>query len=212
MDTQGGTIIISDSNFTVNTAGESSGVVSTDDGTIIITDSNFTGNTAGDYGGAMTPGGSTTNITHGNFTGNAAGMDGGVMYSYGVIICISDSNFTGNTADDYGGVIHIFGDSLSIIVNSIFGLNEANNTGVIYSTHCNMVFYRNFGSLYTFNGNLTFGGYTNFENCAEPSHKSASGFDNINQEGGAITSFQSTVTFTGVSKLLSNQANMVRQQ
>ena len=60
----------------------------------------------------------------------------------------------------------------------------------------------NSGSLYIFNNNLNFSGYTRLENCAEQSNKTAE----AREEGGAITSFQSTVIFTGVSSLLNNQA------
>ena len=70
------------------------------------------------------------------------------------------------------------------------------------STHItNGTFDYNSGSLYIFNSNLAFSGYTRFENCAKKS-KETSG----TREGGAITSFQSTVIFTGVSKLSNNQA------
>ena len=54
-------------------------------------------------------------------------------------------------------------------------------------------FDHNSGSLYVFNTNLTFSGYTKFENCDEPLNKTAG----AQEEGGAVTSFQSTVIFTG---------------
>ena len=68
------------------------------------------------------------------------------------------------------------------------------------STHiASSTFDHNLGSLYTFNSNLTFSGYTRFENCAEPSNKTATKDTLTIQEGGSVTSFQSTVIFTGVS-------------
>ena len=65
-------------------------------------------------------------------------------------------------------------------------------------------FDSNSGSLYIFNGNLTISGRTNFENCTKMSMLHQTEF--ISHKGGAITSFQSTVTFTGKISLFNNQA------
>jgi predicted outer membrane repeat protein len=71
------------------------------------------------------------------------------------------------------------------------------------STHItDGTFEYNSGSLYIFNSNLTFSGYTRVENSPEP-NKAAPG---AREEGGAITSIQSTVIFAGVSSLSNNQA------
>ena len=100
---------------------------------------------------------------------------------------------------------------LIIVATLVWGeLNEVKKSGVMFLIHCNVTFensiiYCNFGSLYIFNGNLTYNGYTKFENCAKPSHKSASDVDFISQGGGAITSFQLNGSFAGVSSLLNNQ-------
>ena len=67
---------------------------------------------------------------------------------------------------------------------------------MVYTFDCNS------GSLYIFNSNLTFSGYTRLENCAEQLNETAG----AREEGGAITSFQSTVIFTGVSILSNNRA------
>ena len=68
----------------------------------------------------------------------------------------------------------------------------------------NCMFDYNSGSLYIFYSNLTFSGYSRLENCAEQSNKAAG----AREEGGAITSVQSTMIFTGVSSLLTNQARV----
>ena len=60
----------------------------------------------------------------------------------------------------------------------------------------------NSGLLYILNSNFTFSGCTRFNYCVEPSNKPAG----TREEGGAITSFQSTVIFSGVSSLSNNQA------
>ena len=85
----------------------------------------------------------------------------------------------------------------STLNNSNFSLNAVSNQGggVIFILQCsthitNSTFDENNGSLYTFNSNLTFSGHLTFENSMEPGNGVTS------QEGGAITSFQSTVIFT----------------
>ena len=66
----------------------------------------------------------------------------------------------------------------------------------------NSTFHYNTVSLFTFYGNLTVSGQSRFENCVEPTNKTSSTL----QEGGALTSFQSTVIFSGETRLLNNQA------
>ena len=70
----------------------------------------------------------------------------------------------------------------------------------------NSAFDNNIGSLYIFSSDVTFSGYTRFENCTEPSNRRENRY--YYQKGGAITNFQSTVTFTGpgISTLVNNQA------
>ena len=70
------------------------------------------------------------------------------------------------------------------------------------STHItDGTFDYNSGSLYIFCSNLSFAGYTRIENC-----RSAEQSKEAREEGGAITSVQSTVIFTGVSSLSNNRA------
>ena len=63
-------------------------------------------------------------------------------------------------------------------------------------------FRYNTGSLYIFNGNLNIGGQSNFESGVEPTSKTSLSL----QEGGAVTSFQSTVIFNGETRFSNNQA------
>ena len=103
------------------------------------------------------------------------------------------------------------------IDNSSFYSNEADTDhGLIIftsesTTHiANTAFDHNVGSFYAFNSNLqlTLSGYARFENYAEPSNKiTGPGEDAFShQAGGAVTSFQSTVTINGAIHLLNNQA------
>ena len=70
----------------------------------------------------------------------------------------------------------------------------------------NTIFDNNLGSLYTFNSRLTFSGHINFSNSTEPTSKTELQDIATFQEGGAITSFKSTIIFTGTSSLTKNQA------
>ena len=84
--------------------------------------------------------------------------------------------------------------------------------GLIFIRQCstniaNSAFDHNVGSIYTFNSTLTFVGNGNsrFDNSRE---KLIAGDESTSQEGGVITSFQSTVIFARESKtqFLNNQA------
>ena len=118
-----------------------------------------------------------------------------------------------NSVSGAGGVTHSSESSFSI-VDSLFSANKADvYGGTLSTTECsihvkNVTFNRSLGSLYIFNSNLTISGNCKFENCLEPLNKltAVNQLLQPHQEGGAITSFQSTVIFTGLSILSNNQA------
>ena len=106
----------------------------------------------------------------------------GVAYIEASSFNIIGSSFYANKANSYGGIVFTI-ESSTYIANGTFDYNS--------------------GSLYSFNSNLIFSGYTRLENCAEQlSNKTAK----AREEGGVITSVQSTVIVTGVSRLSNNQA------
>ena len=199
---------ITSSTFTNNSAATSGGVMEMSDSSFNITSSIFPNNSAGSNGGVMITFNSLFNITSSTFTNNSAARLGGVMFTSDSSFNITSITFTSNSASDRGGVAYIVKASSFNIIGSSFYANKANSYGGIIftiesSTHiANGTFNYNTGSLYIFNSNLTFSGYTRLENCAEQSNKTAE----AREEGGAITSFQSTVIFTGVSSLSNNQA------
>ena len=201
---------ITSSTFTNNRAAYG-GVILTfnlDSSYFIITSSTFTNNGATDSGGVMVTSDSSFNITSSTFTNNSAAYRGGIMLTSGSSFNITSSTFTNNSAADSGGVAYIIEASSFNIISSSFYANKANRFGGIIvtiesSTHVTSgTFNYNSGSLYIFNSNLNFSGYTRLENCAEQSNKTAE----AREEGGAITSVQSSVIFTGVSSLSNNQA------
>ena len=135
---------------------------------------------------------------------------------------IISSTFTKNSVAHGGGGVAYADASSFNIVDSVFYANKASRFGgIIFTTECsiritNGSFGHNLGSLYVFNSNLTFNGYVIFENCHEPSDKTVTTMEissaivvelsHPHPEGGAITSIQSTVIFTGVINLSNNQA------
>ena len=204
MATFDGSFNITCSTFNNNSA-VSGGVMATFDGSFNITCSTFNNNSA-DYGGLMTTFDGSFNITCSTFNKNSADYGGVILTSDGSFN-ITSSTFTTNKAD-IGGVIWSEGVHSFTINNSSFNNNSADIYGGIMfilqcSTHItNSTFHYNSGSLYTFSGNLTFSGQSKFENCVEPSNETSLTL----QEGGALTSFQSTITFRGEISLLNNQA------
>ena len=93
-----------------------------------------------------------------------------------------------------------------LIDNSSFSDSAASVGGLAYSFNSHIIctgstfFVDNFGSLYAFSCNITFNGFTKFENSLETSNNLP-----FLEEGGAITSILSSITFAGTSNLINNQ-------
>ena len=209
-----GSLTITSSTLTNNTSSRKGGVmcILIRHGSLTITSSTFANNTAFDDGGAMdiANNGSLT-ITSCTFTHNTAYGDGGALrtflYDDGIrSFSITSSAFSNNKVDGVGGVIWLQYGSLSIY-NSTFTNNTADDYGgIMFTIECSTnithsTFRYNTGSLYTFSGSLTVSGQSNFENCVLANKTSLT-----LQEGGAVTSYQSTVIFNGETRLLNNQA------
>ena len=154
---------------------------------------------------------SSINIMNSMFHNNNVAIGGGGVMDImdKSSLNVTNSTFT-NSAADFGGVINTAESSL-LIANSLFSNNRARRHGGVMFTVGSLVYIANstfdnsLGSLYTFSSNVTFSGYTRFENCIEPPAMTG---ENViaSQEGGAITSYQSSVLFIGVISLLNNQA------
>ena len=220
MRTYYGSFTITSSTFTNNSATRYGGVMRTYYGSFTITSSTFTNNSA-TYSGVMDTSDGSFNITSSTFTNNSATYAGGVMATSSTsstyLLIITNCTFTNNSATRYGGVIFCFAplrrdqEPLNIYSSSFYTNKADGYGGIMFTIGCSThiadsAFDHNLGSLYIFNSNLTISGCTTFENCAEPSNKTATEDALTRQEGGAITSFQSTVIFTGATSLLNNQA------
>ena len=191
---------ISTSNFTSNSATKGGVIYICDDYSFNISNSHFTSNSASEGGVIYILFDSSLNIHNGNFTSNSATKYGGViMCNDESSLNISNSIFTHNSAALSGGLFYCLEGYLSI-ENSNFSSNTINTLGegLIFVTQCptnisSIIFYDNFGSIYTFNSNLNFSGNSKFRNSTE---LLIEGKVSTNQKGGVITSFQFTIIFT----------------
>ena len=201
---------ITNSIFNNNRADNIGGVMATySESSFIIINSTFNNNSAMNGGGVMrTLRKSSFIINNSSFTNNSA-KHGGVMRTFHeTSFIITDSTFTNNTAAQIGAVIWCEG-SFSVN-NSRFNFNAVDKSlGMMFMARCyahfsNSTFNHNFGSLYVFDSYLTLSGYTKFENGGKSQVA-----ENVitRSEGGAITIFQSIVTFMGKNSLLNNQAH-----
>ena len=212
MGTSGGAFNITDSIVTY-VAAQHGGVIFALYGSYHIARSTFAKNTATRSGGVFYMANGSFSINSSTFITNTAAQYGGVMFiEKGRPYYITNSTFSNNEAKEVGGVIHSRGGSLLNITNSDFNNNIAHSQGgIMFTSQCSVhvadsVFHNNVGSLYTFNGNLTFSGHSSFVNCVEPSSKKTS-LTLQELQGGAVTSFQSTITFNGETRLINNQAS-----
>jgi len=128
-----GSIAISSSQFTDNSAMETGGAIH-NQGDITISDSVFTGNAAADGGGAVfNEGRATITITNSQFTNNSATMDAGAIFNaFEGSTTISGSQFTGNSAGANGGAISNFG-SLGLTESNVTGNSAALEGGAIFN-------------------------------------------------------------------------------
>ena len=231
MITFNGSLSIINSTFTSNTVRWHGGVMYTTGGSFNITNSTFTNNTSGCDGGVMFTWGGSFHISNSTFTNNAAAWNGGVIFTTSGSFNVTTSTFTNNNRTHSHGAIIVLLKGLFNITNSIFTNNSAvlyilqggslyiknssfkhntadhNNLGRIFfvlesSTHISdSTFHYNSGSLFTFSSNLTLSGQSKFQYFVVNNKASIS-----LKQGGAITCFQSTVTFNGETSLLNNQA------
>ena len=139
------------------------------------------------------------------------------IYSGGgsVDIMITNSSFNNNSAvHGASGVIFSAGHSFLNITYCSFYANKAKSYGGIMSTvnsssHiADCMFSNNLGSLYIFSSNLTFSRNITIVSGDKPTNKVSTDvtITEPRPEGGALTSLQSTLIFTGESNLSNNQA------
>ena len=198
---------INNSTYTSNLTGYTSGVIFADNSSSYIINSTFAMNSALDTGVINLFAKSSFNITSCIFTNNSADSCAVLSLWASATVTIINSMFTHNSAN-FSATISIASGDITV-ANSTFRNNTAKHIGIVTATGSSMyitncAFEHNIGSLYAFSSNITFTGYIKFENCTGPINEMQVA---TWQEGGAITTYQSSLLFTGICKLLSNHAS-----
>jgi hypothetical protein len=148
-NTGGGSLTVTNSTFTGNSAdgspgtgGIGGGILNSGGGSVTVTDSTFTGNSAGGDpgttgigGGIFTNGGGSLTITNSTFAGNSAGAGGAILGLRGSVT-VTNSTFTDNSADTGGGIL----SGTLTVTNSTF---TGNSNGGIDSGASGSVAVRN---------------------------------------------------------------------
>jgi hypothetical protein len=125
-----GTLTVTNSTFSGNTAPPESGVAVGgggifNTGTLTVTNSTFSGNSAV-YGAGIANFGGTGAVTNSAFSGNSAAFGGGIEnfnFGSGASLTVTNSTFSGNSAPDGGGGIDNSGTLT--VTNSTFSGNSA---------------------------------------------------------------------------------------
>jgi predicted outer membrane repeat protein len=102
------------------------------DGTLTITNSTLSGNSASIKGGAILNWYGTPTIINSTLTGNSAAEGGGVYNFYGNLT-VTNSTLSGNSAVDSGGGIYNSGTASMIINRSTLFGNSAGTGGALYN-------------------------------------------------------------------------------
>ena len=215
-----GSFHIADSSFNNTYHG---GVIIADSSLFTVSSSSFTNNSA-DNGGVIYSSESLFHITDSTFKKNSATL-GGAIYSVGGTFYIFNCTFIENRASTGGGVIAASSGSSFHIANSSFSNNSVdtpvgmtNSSSSVFGAidvsmdYCcdilsfdlsslklsgNTSFVNNAGSqVYAAGSNITFSGFTSFENCG-----------NMSVSGGAIKSILSHVYISGRNYMIGNKGN-----
>ncbi|WP_190884876.1 putative Ig domain-containing protein [Spirosoma profusum] len=185
----GGRLTVTNCRFEGNSAvlnlntGGGGGVVH--DGSFLsITNSTFISNSATSGGGLFT-GSANASVANCLFTGNMALSGGGMESRAATTITITNCTFSNNTAENVGGAVSGVGDKS--IINTTISQNKSNGGGItIYN-----------------NSTVT------FKNCiiAGNTNQAGTAANDINNDGGTISSSSYNVIGTGGSGGLTNGVN-----
>ncbi|GGA16075.1 DUF4347 domain-containing protein [Okeania sp. KiyG1] len=130
-----GSASISNSTISGNFAFSGGGILNSVDSTASISNSIISGNFANfpnvGSGGGISNDG-TAIISDSTISGNSADDDGGGIENLDGTAIINDSTISGNSADNGGGISNLFSGTVSIS-DSIISGNSANNGGGIYN-------------------------------------------------------------------------------
>jgi CSLREA domain-containing protein len=129
-----GTVTITNSTFSDNTADFDGGGLYNNVGTVMITNSTFSNNTADFSGGGLFNNSGTVTITSSTFSDNSSEADGGGLRNTSGTVTITNSTFSDNTAEFAGSGLDTLGGTVAI-TNSTFSDNSSENEdGCIHNT------------------------------------------------------------------------------
>ncbi|KAA3636401.1 MAG: hypothetical protein DWP92_09590, partial [Armatimonadetes bacterium] len=131
LSTDGGSVTVSGSSFSDNTAKRDGGAIYVNGGSLSIDSSTFDGNEATDSsGGAIwLNDGTTLTVATSTFSNNSAGGSGGAIRQLGDTASINSSLFDGNTATSFGGALSTATDASVTVTNSTLVFNTAGTSG-----------------------------------------------------------------------------------
>lgn len=126
----GGTLQVTDSTFSGNTASDDGGGLALFSGTGTVADSAFWDNSSERGGGISNLFGDLT-VTGSTFSGNSGfSAGGGISNPYGSVMNVSNSTFSANSAPNGGGLSNY---GRMTVTNATFSENKAASGGVIYN-------------------------------------------------------------------------------
>ncbi|WP_417389050.1 choice-of-anchor Q domain-containing protein [Gimesia sp.] len=130
-----GTLILTNSDVTNNSAVDGGGIFNNDQSVITIVDSEISGNTASsDGGGIFNDLQATVDILRSSVSGNTSTEDGGGIYNNDLAsVTITDSKVNNNTADQGGGIFNEEAASLTIARTTVTGNTATQDGGGIYN-------------------------------------------------------------------------------
>ena len=178
------------------------GTISTSESKLTVLDCTFSKNTANHSGGVLGASSTTLLIRRSQFYNNSATTGSALAINESPTADLDNCSFIGNTAYKLGGAIMASGGNFHI-KNSLFSYNSA-SFGVVYITSNKaflsgtIMFSDNNGSVYAYSSELNFNGNMHFFHCLA--------MNSEENEGGAITAFQSKLTLNGSFTLMNNYA------
>ena len=130
IDNAGGTLTVSDSTFSNNTATTGGGGIYSN-GTLTVTDSTFTGNSGGNYGGGGILATGSATVGGSTFVNNSSTNGGGGGIDINGTLTVANSTFTGNIGSNSygGGGILVYAGTVTISDSTIVNNSSPGGSG-----------------------------------------------------------------------------------
>lgn len=194
--------------FSQNQA-HTAGVMNLNSSNASIHQSHFTSNNGYDQAGvASIRAGSEVQIVNCYFTSNTARTQGGALYITSSSVTIEQSYFVDNSVEEVGAVMAVLDQGHTNLSYITISNNRASLAVMsVYNSRVDFsgpaTFENNVGSLLSFNSTIMFAGETTFSKCTSTEIILQ---DVVIQEGGAITAYNSHLTFLANTLFVHNRA------